>query len=128
MTQHKENRDVISGSFTDIQSLKGNAMKMVIIKILINIFNIKIDIAQGLRTKLGSNVKNDPTMNQIDQVLFSIGFVDPVTKETAGKDYFVDLAKQISSYFDEYFSKNKIGIISLIDAYGYYNRSRGMSM
>jgi len=67
-------------------------------------------------------------MNQIDQVLFSIGFVDPVTKETAGKDYYVDLAAQINSYFNEYFTKNKIGIISLIDAYGYYNRSRGISM
>jgi len=29
MTQHKENREVISGSFTDIQSLKGNAKQMV---------------------------------------------------------------------------------------------------
>ena len=66
-------------------------------------------------------------MNQIDQVLFSIGFVDPVTKETAGKDYYINLAKQINSYFSEYFSKNKIGILSLIDAYCYYNRSRGIS-
>ncbi len=72
-------------------------------------------------------MKNDPTMNQIDQVLFSIGFVDPVTKETAGKDYYIDLAKQISLYFTEYFVKNKIGILSLIDAYCYYNRSRGIS-
>jgi len=29
MTQMKENKDVISGSFTDIQSLRGNAQQMV---------------------------------------------------------------------------------------------------
>jgi hypothetical protein len=29
MTQMKENREVISGSFTDMQSLKGNAQQMV---------------------------------------------------------------------------------------------------
>ena len=66
-------------------------------------------------------------MNEVNQVLTSIGFVDPVTKETSGKSYFTDLARQISEYFLNYFKKEEVGILSLIDAYCIYNRSRGIS-
>ena len=67
-------------------------------------------------------------MNEINQVLSSIGFVDPVTKETAGSDFHKELAKQINSYFADYFSNPKtVGILTLIDAYCLYNRARGIS-
>jgi hypothetical protein len=72
-------------------------------------------------------MKNDSTMSEINQVLTSIGFVDPVTRETSGKSYFTDLANQIYVYFTNYFNKEEIGILSLIDAYCIYNRSRGIS-
>jgi hypothetical protein len=38
-------------------------------------------------------------LNDINQVLQSIGFIDPVTKETAGKDFIEQLAKQINEFF-----------------------------
>ncbi len=85
-------------------------------------------MAEQIKTKLSSSTKNDPTMSEINQVLTSIGFVDPVTRETSGKSYFTDLANQIYEYFTNYFSKGEIGILSLIDAYCIYNRSRGISM
>jgi hypothetical protein len=72
-------------------------------------------------------MKNDSTVSEINQVLTSIGFVDPVTRETSGKSYFTDLANQIYNYFTNYFNKEEIGILSLIDAYCIYNRSRGIS-
>jgi hypothetical protein len=116
-SQHKENTDLISGSFSDITSLKTNAQQM-------------IDLSQQIRTKLGSSMRDnsDPALQEIGQVLSSIGFIDPVTKETSGKNYYMELAKQINAFFNDYFSNNKnVGIITLIDAYCIYNRARGIS-
>jgi conjugal transfer/entry exclusion protein len=116
-SQQKENSDLISDSFLDIGSLKNNAQQM-------------IDLSEHIRTKLGSSMKDhsDPALQEISQVLSSIGFIDPVTKETAGKSYYLELAKQINSFFSDYFSNCKnVGIITLIDAYCIYNRARGIS-
>jgi hypothetical protein len=38
-------------------------------------------------------------LKDINQVLQSIGFIDPVTIETAGKDFIEQLAKQINEFF-----------------------------
>lgn len=105
---------MISGSFADIQSLKTNAKQM-------------IDLSQQIKSKLSKNLNDDPAMSEINQVLTKIGFVDPVTKETSGKSYFIDLARQIVTFFTDYFRDSELGILSLIDAYCIYNRSRGMS-
>jgi hypothetical protein len=113
----QENTDLITGSFSDITSLKNNAQQM-------------IDLSEQIRTKLGSTIKDntDPAIQEISQVLSSIGFIDPVTKETSGKNYYIELAKQINVFFNDYFSNNKnVGIITLIDAYCIYNRARGIS-
>jgi hypothetical protein len=116
-SQMQGNTDLISGSFSDINSLKTNAQQM-------------IDLSQQIRTKLGSTMKDnsDPALQEISQVLLSIGFIDPVTKEISGKNYFIELAKQINTFFNDYFSSSKnVGIITLIDAYCIYNRARGIS-
>ncbi len=117
----KENKEIITGSFSDINSLKTNAQQMVIL------FKIQIDIAQQIRTKLSSLNKNDdPAMLEIKKVLDNIGYIDPVTKETSGKDYYIKLAEQVNRYFTDYL-ENNVGIIILTDAYGVYNRARGIS-
>jgi hypothetical protein len=116
-TQMQENTELISGSFSDIGSLKSNAQQM-------------IDLSQQIRSKLGSSMKSDgdPALIEINQVLQSIGFIDPVTKETSGKNYYMELAGQINEFFNDYFSNSKnVGIITLIDAYCIYNRARGIS-
>jgi hypothetical protein len=113
----QENTDLIAGSFSDITSLKTNAQQM-------------IDLSQQISSKLGSSMKNegDPALQEISQVLSSIGFIDPVTKETSGKNYYLELANQINEFFNDYFSNGKnVGIITLIDAYCIYNRARGIS-
>jgi ESCRT-II complex subunit VPS36 len=65
-------------------------------------------------------------MQEIKKVLDNIGYIDPVTKETSGKDYYIQLAYQINKYFTDYL-QNEIGIITLTDAYAVYNRARGIS-
>ncbi len=84
-------------------------------------------MAQVMRGKLAS-MNQDSKLHEINGILSKIGFIDPVTKETSGKDYYIELGKQINEFFVEYFNKNSLGILTLIDAYHYYNRARGMSI
>jgi ESCRT-II complex subunit VPS36 len=65
-------------------------------------------------------------MQEIKKVLDNIGYIDPVTKETSGKDYYIQLADQINKYFTDNL-QGDVGIITLTDAYGLYNRARGIS-
>ena len=108
---------MISSSFNDIQSLRENAEAM-------------ISLAQQIRAKLSTSKantsENASQAAEINSVLSKIGFIDPVTKEVAGSDYYIKLAEQINLYFTDYFKKNPdIKVITLIDAYCIYNRARG---
>lgn len=114
MQKMKNESQLISGSFSDIQSLRTNAQAM-------------IDLAQQIRAKI--NIKKDQPENEakeLNGILSKIGFIDPVTKEVAGRDYYFKLAEQINEYFCDYFAKNpNIKVLTLIDAYCIYNRARG---
>lgn len=83
-------------------------------------------MAQVMRGKL-ANMNQDSKLSEINSILSKIGFIDPVTKETSGKDYYIELGKQINEFFFDYFNKNSLGILTLIDSYHYYNRARGIS-
>ena len=104
----------INSAFTDITSLKSHVKEM-------------ISLAQIIRSNININAKiEDANSKEINSVLSKIGFVDPVTKEVSGSEYYVKLAEQINEYFDDYFKKNpKVKVITLIDAYCVYNRARG---
>ena len=105
-------KQMIEGSFTDINSLKQNAEQM-------------IAIAQQIRNKISNNPNNKSENDEINSVLSKIGFVDPITKEVAGSEYYVKLGEQINRFFMDYFAKNpKTKALTLIDAYCLYNRAR----
>jgi len=108
---------MISGSFNNIQTFRQNAEEL-------------ISLAQQIRAKLSSSKsninENTSQAAEINSILSKIGFIDPVTKEVAGSDYYIKLAEQINLYFTDYFKKNPdIKVITLIDAYCIYNRARG---
>ena len=105
-------KKLIEGSFTDINSLKQNAEQM-------------IALASQIRTKIANNPNNKSENDEINSVLSKIGFVDPITKEVAGSEYYVKLGEQINQFFMDYFTKNpKTKALTLIDAYCLYNRAR----
>jgi hypothetical protein len=83
-------------------------------------------LSQQLKNKI-KNISDDQSMQEISQVLSSIGYVDPVTKETSGREYLSHLASQIDDFFDNHFKKQEVGIMTIIDAYCIYNRARGIS-
>ena len=108
-------QQMISGSFNDINSLRQNAEQMIF-------------IASQIRNKISTNPNNKKDNDEINSVLSKIGFVDPITKEVAGSEYYLKLGEQINNYFMDYFAKNpKIKALTLIDAYCLYNRARGGS-
>jgi hypothetical protein len=105
-------KQMIAGAFTDINSLRQNAEQM-------------IAIASQIRNKIANNQANKSENEEINQVLSKIGFVDPITKEVAGSEYYVKLGEQINNFFMDYFRKNpKTKALTLIDAYCLYNRAR----
>ena len=110
-----ENSNLISTSFSDFRSLKDNTQKLV-------------ELGAQLKAKMDSSNNNASATEkeEISIVLQKIGYIDPVTKETTGKDFIKELAIQLETFFLEYFKTNE-GIITLIDAYCVYNRDRGIS-
>ena len=69
---------MIQGAFTDINSLRQNAEQM-------------IAIASQIRSKIANNPSNKSENDEINSVLSKIGFVDPITKEVAGSEYYIKL-------------------------------------
>jgi len=110
-TKLRENTNLINSSFTGIESLRQNATKLV-------------EIGSQLKSKLDKT--NEKESSEINQVLQKIGYIDPVTKDQAGKEYIKELSFQIQKFFEEYFKYN-VGVLTLIDAYCIFNRARGMS-
>jgi ESCRT-II complex subunit VPS36 len=87
-----------------------------------------ISLAQQIRAKLGNSTQNNES-SEINGILSKIGFIDPVTKEVSGSDYYLNLGQQINDYFFKYFTDNPtIKVITLIDAYCIYNRARGIEL
>ena len=79
-----------------------------------------IELAKEIRVKLGNQ------NSELNGILSKIGFVDPVTKEVSGSDFYLNLGEQINEFFCQYFSSNpNIKVLTLIDAYCIYNRARG---
>ena len=72
---------LINNSFTGLNNLRENAEKL-------------ISLAQEIRVKLNSK-KSENNTNQIldiNKILSKIGFIDPVTREVSGSDYYYELA------------------------------------
>lgn len=108
----KAQSQVISGGFGDANKFRENAEQL-------------IEIAKNIKVRL-VNLKANQRTNEVNSILSKIGYVDPVTKEVAGSEYYIKVAEQINNYFSDYFAKNPtVKVITLIDAYCIYNRARG---
>ena len=111
--KNKENNTLIKSSFNDINSLRENVSKLV-------------ELGSQLKAKVDVKSEGNNQNEEISQMLQKIGYIDPVTKEIAGKAYIKELSEQLETFFSEYF-KNNEGIMTIIDAYCIYNRARGIN-
>jgi len=117
----EESKSVITSSFSDIIQLKQNA------KLMIEIASVlKAKVTNGSKT-LENIDGSENIVEDINKILNNIGFIDPITKETSGSNYYINLSQQISDFLLNYFKNTNTSLISLIDAYCMYNRARGIS-
>ncbi len=112
--KNQENSNFINFSFNDLSSLKQNISNLV-------------KLGTELKAQVGDSLsKDDEKGKELSDLLQRIGFIDPITKEIAGKSYIKEISSQVESFLSEYFKINE-GIISIIDVYCIYNRARGIN-
>ena len=78
-----------------------------------------LKIAETLRAKNDSDSRND-----LGQVLVALGVSDPVTRETAGKSFANELARQFATAMKPVLAKTG-GVLSVAEAYCLFNRALG---
>ncbi|RYH28513.1 hypothetical protein EON65_11915 [archaeon] len=67
--------------------------------------------------------------NEMESILQSIGIVSPITKNTAGRLYHEQLARQIADIMHSQSRLQRLGgLISLTDLYCLFNRARGSAL
>ena len=99
----------LNQAFLTLDDLKANILELT-------------SLGERLRNKLNNQSEDE---KQINDILRKVGYVDPVTKETAGSEYYDKLAQQINEHFNDYFTKNpNTKVLTLIDAYCNYNIAR----
>lgn len=106
----------ISGAFQDLNQLMQQAKEMV---------SISKTIASKIQEKQ-SDLTSDETV-RFRSYLLSLGIDNPVTKESAGGQYHVSLAKELSSVLEKAL-KDTNGIMTLSDAFCRINRARGYEL
>jgi len=116
--QHQLNvqHQSISGAFQDLNKLMQQAKDMV---------NISKTIANKIQEKR-SDLTSDETI-RFRSYLLSLGIDNPVTKESAGSQYHVSLAKELASVLEKAL-KDTNGIMTLSDAFCRINRARGYEL
>ena len=120
-SRQKQNKQMVSASFQDLESLMANAKRMV------GLAN-KLAQANNNYEKSGNESKTDDNeKREFDNMLQNLGIVSPITKEAAGSEYHNLLARQLSDFLLKILEKNG-GMMSLTDIYCIFNRARGSEM
>ena len=66
----------------------------------------------------------DPEMQEIKDLMSELGFTSGVTKSSAGRDFHLQLAREICDYIHPILAKSG-GMLPILDAFTMYNRARG---
>ena len=110
----KQNEETLNAAFKDLDALMAYAKDMVA-------------LAQSISAKMSRDTPNDATNSQYQNMLVNLGVDDPVTKESAGDLYHLELSRQLADFTLPQLSKTG-GIIPLTDLYCMYNRARGVAL
>lgn len=104
----KDRHETMSSGFRDLKSLvdKSNELK---------------NLAGKLKQMDDSQ---DPELKEIKASMMSMGFTSGVTKESAGKNYLPQLAREVSDFIKSHLEASG-GLLPMIDVFCIYNRARG---
>lgn len=88
-----------------------------------------MEISEQLRSKLSKSEEGNISaeMQEVQSVMFELGVGSHVNKELAGKNYFRELAVELDRFLSKALERFG-GLLTLIDLYCVYNRSRGTDL
>eukprot|EP01130_Rhizamoeba_saxonica_P008451 TRINITY_DN3423_c0_g1_i2.p1 TRINITY_DN3423_c0_g1~~TRINITY_DN3423_c0_g1_i2.p1 ORF type:complete len:262 (-),score=56.29 TRINITY_DN3423_c0_g1_i2:56-841(-) len=109
--RNKEVNSNLEEAFSDLKALMSNASEMV-------------TLAEKLQAY---TAKNKDEQDEVNNMIFDIGLASPVTKQSAGNLFHVELSRQICEFFEDKLDLAG-GIMALTDVYCIYNRARGTAL
>jgi ESCRT-II complex subunit VPS36 len=113
-TMQEENKaaeQAVSNSFTDLHSLSQKSRELI-----------------SLATRLKSvEESKDEEMQEIFGMMSELGMTSGVTRETAGKQYYQQLARELVDCIRGSLEKSG-GLMLLLDVFCIYNRARGSDL
>jgi ESCRT-II complex subunit VPS36 len=104
----KDRNETMSTGFRDLKSLVDKSQEL-----------------KNLAAKLKMmDDSQDPELKEIKESMASMGFTSGVTKESAGKNYLSQLAREVSDFIKSQLEKSG-GLLPMVDVFCIYNRARG---
>ncbi|KAH7821732.1 Vacuolar protein sorting 36A (Vps36A) [Monocercomonoides exilis] len=112
----------IQTSFTSIDALMDSAYDLIQ---MTEDYQREASRAKGS----GAMSKSAADADQVEYLAFvhSLGIISPVTKDTAGSAYEVELCRQVTEFLTPILEREG-GMMTLVDAYAKYNRARGIDL
>jgi ESCRT-II complex subunit VPS36 len=114
----RETHENLETAFRDIKELKARAIDMV---------QLAKRISSHLQHSAEAGSSEAEASAKFSSVAFQIGFVSPVTRESAGALYFTELARQLCDLLYPHV-RAAHGMLLLADAYCLVNRARGTAL
>ena len=119
----QQQQSTMDAALGDLKSLMEKAEEMVRISETIV---TRLKKAQSDSVSGGEDA-DDTETREMREMLLNLGIQDPVTKDSSGSAYFQELARQLSDFMQPLLAKNG-GMMTLADAYCFYNRARGVAL
>mmetsp|Transcript_29278 Transcript_29278/g.37736 ORF Transcript_29278/g.37736 Transcript_29278/m.37736 type:complete len:386 (+) Transcript_29278:189-1346(+) len=121
--QQQQHLNTLSAqAFADLDSLISKAKDMVAVI-------HRYTAAQAQRSNEDLSEKEEEEALKLKDTLLTIGYVNPVTKATAGTEFHNTLARQLADFLaSRKILERQGGMITLHDLYCVYNRARGTEL
>eukprot|EP01025_Chloroclados_australasicus_P051888 TRINITY_DN6043_c0_g2_i1.p1 TRINITY_DN6043_c0_g2~~TRINITY_DN6043_c0_g2_i1.p1 ORF type:complete len:536 (-),score=76.62 TRINITY_DN6043_c0_g2_i1:243-1778(-) len=113
----------LSQAFQDLKNLMGKAQDMVTLA-----ERLKSTLSsKGKEAGEGDQEEEEEFQKELQDDMLNMGIASPVTRESSGARYYVELAKQLSSFLAAPM-KRSFGMMTLQDTFCWFNRARGVEL
>jgi len=108
--RREQTSNTVSVAFQDLDQLMAHARQMV-----------------KIAERFAASQEARSNQDEFDKMMSDLGIDNPVTKETAGRGYHEQLARQLAQFLKKPLERRG-GMMSLVDVYCLYNRARGTEL
>jgi len=121
-----QNEKVVDEAFSDLKALMAKAKDMVE---LVSKYTVATEAKHKKDEEAPDDAESEQKAeaDQMSSILLNLGIASPVTRLTAGAEYHIQLARQLTDFMKEPLRKAG-GMLTLTDVYCIYNRARGTEL